>query len=253
MPGAWSDFGAREAARPGRKARQMPEHTPRTLAASARPVDSARRPPLGAPSPSPGEVAEWLKAADCKSARESVRWFESSPLHHYLATSADAFAGTSPDVGSASLRLSTLSARAIGRFAERRTDLADRRNWRLIRSRPIGQVLQGSIKQGMLATTVRVAAVRKGSCVTPIAFGREDATVSIHRSPSACPTERGPARLPAAGRPASVIQGNRAGSAFPRTPSTSASAGRCIFSASNGGRSGADGRAAAPATRHING
>ena len=32
------------------------------------------------PSP-PGEVAEWLKAADCKSARASVRWFESSPLH----------------------------------------------------------------------------------------------------------------------------------------------------------------------------
>ena len=28
-----------------------------------------------------GEVAEWLKAADCKSARASVRWFESSPLH----------------------------------------------------------------------------------------------------------------------------------------------------------------------------
>ena len=33
--------------------------------------------------PSPGEVAEWLKAADCKSARASVRWFESSPLHHH--------------------------------------------------------------------------------------------------------------------------------------------------------------------------
>src|SRR5438309_8525919 len=29
-----------------------------------------------------GEVAERLKAADCKSARASVRWFESSPLHH---------------------------------------------------------------------------------------------------------------------------------------------------------------------------
>jgi hypothetical protein len=29
-----------------------------------------------------GGVAEWLKAADCKSARDSVRWFESSPLHH---------------------------------------------------------------------------------------------------------------------------------------------------------------------------
>jgi hypothetical protein len=33
------------------------------------------------PAPA-GEVAEWLKAADCKSARASVRWFESSPLHH---------------------------------------------------------------------------------------------------------------------------------------------------------------------------
>src|SRR3954463_12054947 len=30
-----------------------------------------------------GEVAEWLKAADCKSARASVRWFESSPLHQH--------------------------------------------------------------------------------------------------------------------------------------------------------------------------
>ena len=29
-----------------------------------------------------GRVAEWLMAADCKSARESVRWFESSPVHH---------------------------------------------------------------------------------------------------------------------------------------------------------------------------
>ena len=28
-----------------------------------------------------GQVAEWLKAADCKSARASVRWFESSPVH----------------------------------------------------------------------------------------------------------------------------------------------------------------------------
>ncbi len=26
-----------------------------------------------------GQVAEWLKAADCKSARFSARWFESSP------------------------------------------------------------------------------------------------------------------------------------------------------------------------------
>jgi hypothetical protein len=31
-----------------------------------------------------GQVAEWLKAADCKSARVSVRWFESSPVHHPL-------------------------------------------------------------------------------------------------------------------------------------------------------------------------
>jgi hypothetical protein len=27
-------------------------------------------------------VVEWLKAADCKSARVSVRRFESYPLHH---------------------------------------------------------------------------------------------------------------------------------------------------------------------------
>src|SRR5262249_31262226 len=29
-----------------------------------------------------GRVAEWLMAADCKSAREGVHWFESSPFHH---------------------------------------------------------------------------------------------------------------------------------------------------------------------------
>ena len=29
-----------------------------------------------------GGVAEWLKAADCKSARVSVRRFESYPHHH---------------------------------------------------------------------------------------------------------------------------------------------------------------------------
>ena len=39
--------------------------------------------------PAPGEVAEWLKAADCKSARASVRWFESSPLHQASLKPAD--------------------------------------------------------------------------------------------------------------------------------------------------------------------
>ena len=29
-----------------------------------------------------GGVPEWLKGADCKSARVRLRWFESSPLHH---------------------------------------------------------------------------------------------------------------------------------------------------------------------------
>ncbi len=33
-----------------------------------------------------GQVAEWLKAADCKSARVSVHWFESSPVHHFTST-----------------------------------------------------------------------------------------------------------------------------------------------------------------------
>ncbi|MEY4160814.1 MAG: hypothetical protein RLZZ136_1435 [Pseudomonadota bacterium] len=45
----------------------------------------------GNPSPASwcGQVAEWLKAADCKSARASVRWFESSPVHHqFLAPEA---------------------------------------------------------------------------------------------------------------------------------------------------------------------
>ena len=27
-------------------------------------------------------MAEWLKATDCKSVHESVRWFESTPAHH---------------------------------------------------------------------------------------------------------------------------------------------------------------------------
>ncbi len=36
-----------------------------------------------------GQVAEWLMAADCKSARESVRWFESSPVHHPLPLRPD--------------------------------------------------------------------------------------------------------------------------------------------------------------------
>src|SRR5262245_55170275 len=47
--------------------------------------------------PTPGEVAEWLKAADCKSARASVRWFESSPLHHFhqsLSISVDSTKGS---------------------------------------------------------------------------------------------------------------------------------------------------------------
>ena len=39
-----------------------------------------------------GEVAEWLKAADCKSARASVRWFESSPLHHHVELQAQIIA-----------------------------------------------------------------------------------------------------------------------------------------------------------------
>ena len=30
-------------------------------------------------------MAEWLKAADCKSARASVTWFRSSPVHHLLS------------------------------------------------------------------------------------------------------------------------------------------------------------------------
>jgi hypothetical protein len=32
-----------------------------------------------------GEVAEWLMAADCKSALLRVRWFESSPLHQVMS------------------------------------------------------------------------------------------------------------------------------------------------------------------------
>ena len=35
-----------------------------------------------------GEVAEWLMAADCKSAGLHLRWFESSPLHHLSCRNA---------------------------------------------------------------------------------------------------------------------------------------------------------------------
>jgi hypothetical protein len=42
-----------------------------------------------------GEVAEWLMAADCKSALLRVRWFESSPLHHFGKSLTDLVAGDS--------------------------------------------------------------------------------------------------------------------------------------------------------------
>ena len=34
-------------------------------------------------------MAEWLKAADCKSARVSVRWFESTPVHQPVCKFAE--------------------------------------------------------------------------------------------------------------------------------------------------------------------
>lgn len=36
------------------------------------------------PSPGYGQVAEWLKAADCKSVPFGVRRFESYPVHHHF-------------------------------------------------------------------------------------------------------------------------------------------------------------------------
>src|SRR4051794_14183834 len=70
MPKSWS---AREASgRAGRPALPLMER-----------VDTHRARRHMARLPSPGEVAEWLKAADCKSARASVRWFESSHLHQH--------------------------------------------------------------------------------------------------------------------------------------------------------------------------
>ena len=72
MPGTCRKLERREATAKGR-------HSPLTR------VDTCRRPRrhMATACPAPrGEVAEWLKAADCKSARASVRWFESSPLHH---------------------------------------------------------------------------------------------------------------------------------------------------------------------------
>ena len=53
--------------------------TPRHAARSVRAREARRAKRL---SRRCGQVAEWLKAADCKSARASVRWFESSPVHH---------------------------------------------------------------------------------------------------------------------------------------------------------------------------
>ena len=70
--------GARRAKRGSDLKHAMP-----ILAASHASVrlTAPRRQAIG-PAAHRGEVAEWLKAADCKSARASVRWFESSPLHH---------------------------------------------------------------------------------------------------------------------------------------------------------------------------
>src|SRR3954451_17520449 len=60
-----------------------------------------------------GEVAEWLKAADCKSARASVRWFESSPLHH---DEIGCFLPFSRELGSIRMRRAALQpALAISR------------------------------------------------------------------------------------------------------------------------------------------
>ncbi len=92
--GGWPKPGAREQSERRRatagwsagasaKARRHADIERATVTAS-RPsrVDTPTAPPFGAPACTDGEVAEWLKAADCKSARASVRWFESSPLHH---------------------------------------------------------------------------------------------------------------------------------------------------------------------------
>src|SRR5438270_5689825 len=61
---------------------ERPERSGGATARGSRRVDrhDPRRHMARLPAPA-GEVAEWLKAADCKSARASVRWFESSPLH----------------------------------------------------------------------------------------------------------------------------------------------------------------------------
>ena len=65
-----------------------------------------------------GRMAEWSKATDCKSVGESLRWFESSPYHHYFCLKTltapaadlaqqvehihgkDGVCGSSPQVGS---------------------------------------------------------------------------------------------------------------------------------------------------------
>ena len=91
LPGAGFDLERRSAAtgdpRPSPSAHPPPvdsiaaeRHWPRPIVRTMIGVRGNAPPPPIGPSP-PGEVAEWLKAADCKSARASVRWFESSPLH----------------------------------------------------------------------------------------------------------------------------------------------------------------------------
>src|SRR5204862_6734237 len=66
-------------------------------------VDKQGRKPYHPRSAAPGRmrtrggVAEWLKAADCKSADERLRRFESYPLHQRFATGR--LNGAAPDRG----------------------------------------------------------------------------------------------------------------------------------------------------------
>ncbi len=64
-----------------------------------------------------GVVPEWLKGADCKSAGVSLRWFESTPHHHFFLM----FAGVAQLVGRQPSKMevesSSLFARAIKKEA----------------------------------------------------------------------------------------------------------------------------------------
>jgi hypothetical protein len=63
-------------------------------------------------------VAEWLKAADCKSAHASVRWFESSPFHQHVVPDGPTGPDSPGKARFSGLRLVPSGPRRIGCSAD---------------------------------------------------------------------------------------------------------------------------------------